>query len=66
VPNKNSDPRTSRFEKIFNDVLVAVNGCLSVVAIMLACLIVVQLEILSSQSADVPPPFSGDLVIAPM
>lgn len=42
-------PRWSRIEKTVNDILVAANGCLAVVAILLASLIFIELQISSWQ-----------------
>lgn len=42
-------PRGSRVEKIINDTLVAANGCLALVAILLASLIFIQLQLQSWQ-----------------
>lgn len=50
--DKKFKPRWSRIEKTLNDVLVAANGCLAVVAILLASLMFIQLQIVSWQSGD--------------
>jgi len=46
-------PRWLRIEKTVNDVLVAANGTLAVVAILLASLMFIQLQMVSWQAGDV-------------
>ena len=46
-------PRWLRIEKTVNDVLVAANGTLAVVAILLASLMFIQLQMVSWKAGDV-------------
>jgi len=46
------EPRRARMEKVVNDVLVAANGCLAVVAMLLASVMFIKLQVLSWQSGD--------------
>jgi hypothetical protein len=45
-------PRWARIEKTLNDVLVAANGCLAVIAILLVSLMFIELQIASWQGGD--------------
>lgn len=45
-------PRWSRIEKTFNDVLVAANGCLALVAVLLASLLFIKVQLVSWQAGD--------------
>ena len=45
-------PRWARIEKTVNDVLVAANGCLAIVAILLVSLMFIQLQMVSWRADD--------------
>ena len=48
-------PRWARIEKTANDVLVAANGCLAVVAILLTALLFIELQMVSWRADDAAP-----------
>ncbi len=50
--NLKFQPRWSRIEKTVNDVLVAATGCLAVLAVLLASLMFIQIEIASWRVGD--------------
>jgi hypothetical protein len=45
-------PRRTQLEKIVNDVLVALNSCLAIVAMLLASVMFIKLQVISWQTSD--------------